>query len=372
MLKYVLPLFILMAVYLSTSKSGECTPNGSKTRIALIYTDDRKQLLLGSKDYEYLVAYIDENNEIRDFFFDTFLYLGSKAPSGGSYYSGTATRDDWKWFIEKILGPEGQISRLVQAHRKICQKMGRCRKLGVIIMIPRPPVSSLDERISMVEWYIDEIFQSVKKIDYDMLDFKGFYWMSEKVNEEDWELVKNVTKMIHEKKSKLYWIPYYTAKGVDDWKSLGFDYVMLQPNFAFYDVGLERFDELTQRIKRLGISVEMELPSYKRNPRLDSWNQSFILYLYASLKYGWGNYSFISYFYGNDFVKMAKNPKLHMYYRLVYKHVKGTLTMDDINPYLENALKNFKERRRQTYLIIGIPLLLVILVIYTIYKNMKK
>ncbi|RLF08678.1 MAG: hypothetical protein DRJ64_00370 [Thermoprotei archaeon] len=81
---------------------------------------------------------------------------------------------------------------------------------------------------------------------------------------------------------------------------------MLQPNFAFYDVGLERFKNVNDRIKSLGIGVEMELPLYKRNSRVEDWKQSFILYLYVSIKYNWSNLPLISYYYGNDFVKMGK------------------------------------------------------------------
>ncbi|OYT32219.1 MAG: hypothetical protein B6U94_00035 [Thermofilum sp. ex4484_79] len=115
----------------------------------------------------------------------------------------------------------------------------------------------------------------------------------------------------------------------------------------------------------------MELPLYKRNPRVEDWKQSFILYLYASIKYNWSNLPLISYYYGNDFVKMGKSPQLHEYYRFIYEHTTGKLTEEELEPYIKHALEKFQRRKTLLYLMVGIPLAVSLIIIYTIYKTHK-
>lgn len=347
--------------------------DSSPSRIVLVYIDSRKNFFLDVRDYEYLVGYINENGRVQDTFFDSFLFLGIVAPSGGSYETGTATSSDWKWFLDTILGPDGQIDKLIKAHKNICRILGKFNVIKVIIMIPRPsPDLGYEERINLVKWYVNNTINSFRKIKYDKIRLVGFYWMSESVSKNDVKLVKNVSKIIHSKELFFYWIPYYNAKGIDSWRSLGFDYVMLQPNFAFYDVGLERFRDVDKRIRALGIGVEMELPLYKRNPRLEDWKQSFILYLDASIKYNWSNLPLISYYYGNDFIKMGKNSSLRTYYKFVYDHVTGNLTKKELEPYVRIALETYQRKRSLIYIVIGVPLVILLIALCIIYKYIKK
>lgn len=154
--------------------------------------------------------------------------MGIVAPSGGSYETGTATKDDWRWFLNAILGPGGQVDKLVEAHKNICNILERCNIIKLIVMILRPPPNlSYEERISLVKWYINECLKDFQRIQYDKIRLVGFYWMSESVGKDDTDLVRKVSNIIHNKNLSFYWIPYYFAQGVDAWKDLGFDYVML-------------------------------------------------------------------------------------------------------------------------------------------------
>ncbi|RLF08677.1 MAG: hypothetical protein DRJ64_00360 [Thermoprotei archaeon] len=87
--------------------------------------DSRKSLFLDTKDYEYLIGCINENGNIRDLFFDSFLFLGIVTPSGGSYETSTATKDDWKLFLDAILGLSGQVDKLIEAHKNVCSTLRR-------------------------------------------------------------------------------------------------------------------------------------------------------------------------------------------------------------------------------------------------------
>ncbi|MGB9806660.1 MAG: DUF4855 domain-containing protein, partial [Thermoproteota archaeon] len=204
----------------------------------------------------------------------------------------------------------------------------------LIVILLADPNLNLSQRTTKVKSYVDEVVAKFYSLNFKNLRLEGFYWMSETAPERDRELIRESCKYVHEKGFKMYWIPYFTAQGYENWKELGFDYVMLQPNFAFYDLTVQRFKEVDERIRKYNLTVEMELPDYIRNPNLRDWKQSFVIYLNASLFYKWNKLSPTSYYYANAFYQIYSNERL--YYDLLYKYVKGNLTFNDIS-------KDYKE-----------------------------
>ena len=130
-----------------------------------------------------------------------------------------------------------------------------------------------------------------------------------------------------EQKLFLMWVPSYRASfkvdygGWRNWSSIGFDWVTLQPNWAFANIptGLtseQKFALVANATKCLGMGVEMELPMTVRNPFAGNWTESFDAYEAASHKYSWGREAMRTWYYGNAYNLMRlENPayykKLH-------------------------------------------------------------
>jgi hypothetical protein len=352
--------------------------NPPPKNIVLIYSDSREGVYMTKDQLLPLVAYFNDSKAV-DVFFDSFLFLGIIGPSGGSYETGTANDEDWQWLLDRLLGGGGQIKNLQDAAEAASNLLEKRVIVNVIVLIPFPnPKLSFSERVARVKNYVDEVIAKFNLAKFTNLKLEGFYWMKEGAPEEDHQIIRAACGYVHEKGLRMYWIPYFYAYShitVVKWRDLGFDYVMLQPNFAFYDVTVQRFSEVDEIIRRLNLTVEMELPDYIRNPNLKDWRQSFIIYLNASLFHGWSSLSPISYYYGNAFYKMYRDEKA--YYNLLYKHVKGALTLTDISKdYWEtieyiNAQANYirSEKIKHTIFFLTIILVFAIILIALLTKR---
>ena len=71
-----------------------------------------------------------------------------------------------------------------------------------------------------------------KKAKYKNLELAGFYWVDEDIATCK-DLPKYVSQYIRSKKKEFVWIPYWKAKGYEQWKDLGFDIAYQQPNHFF-------------------------------------------------------------------------------------------------------------------------------------------
>lgn len=113
-----------------------------------------------------------------------------------------------------------------------------------------------------MRWAVDLILEFVNGQSYENIEFAGFYWTHEAMNEneDDCELINTVADYTHEKGYELFWIPFYKASGFDAWHAYGFDIACMQPNYAFdANVGAGQLTNCAIMAKRLGMCVEMEL-----------------------------------------------------------------------------------------------------------------
>jgi hypothetical protein len=295
--------------------------NNNVQRIVLVYVDKYNNMTLS--DYKFLLAYHSESG-INDSFFNTFLFLGQFSNTNESYegYGKGSSYKSWLWWLtEKIFGKNGQMELLNNAAEEVSKQI-TLSEVKIIVMIPRPFTNlTLEERYENVKAYVTKTIQLFNEGNYSKLKLIGFYWMCETVPSQDYELVRGVSRLVHLLGLKFYWIPYFGAEGVDKWQELGFDYVMLQPNFAFSNVDTNRFSTVNEIAKKLNTSVEMELATFVYNPKV-TWQESFVLYMYYSSLYNWQDFPILSYFNGNQFSQnLFKNYRA--YYDLVYMHVKG-------------------------------------------------
>ena len=86
-----------------------------------------------------------------------------------------------------------------------------------------------DKRIC---WYIDELMKRFKQAKYKHLKLSGFYWLAEDIDFTK-DLSVPLSKYIHSMNKTFCWIPYWQAKGYNQWKELGFDIAYQQPNHFF-------------------------------------------------------------------------------------------------------------------------------------------
>jgi len=318
--------------------------------MVLVYMDARSytsaEFMWDEEKFQWLIAYRDSQGKIIDFLFDGFLLIGYVWKnnryllpiSGGD----ASDKTDWKEFLN--LQFEVGVLNLNGAVENVSQSLGDAHyavKVVLTIPYPDPKQSNFGEvsgvnrdfrnsgdRVAAVKWYIDEALD--KWADYhdrgllERTELVGFYWLHETVPQGDETMIKEISDYLHGKGYLLFWIPYFRASGVTNWKEIGFDAVTMQPNYAFYDSGVERFEQTANMCVQYRMGVEMELPLYKRNPRIADWKESFKAYMDAAVKYRFMWAAMLTYYYGNAFVTMATTPDIREFYEKIYWFVKGT------------------------------------------------
>lgn len=89
---------------------------------------------------------------------------------------------------------------------------------------------------AVFRWYVEEVVRRFSAQHFGHLRLVGLYWEPESLritDPDDGMVVKHVAQMVHRNHLRFVWIPFYGAVGVPDWRALGFDLVMLQPNVSF-------------------------------------------------------------------------------------------------------------------------------------------
>jgi hypothetical protein len=239
----------------------------------------------GVDDFAPYVAHLDRQGRPTDWFYDSFLFLMfSGAPSGGVYYSGTANFADWKHYLDLLFDPDHCLAALNTAVTQAGERLGdRSRVLPIIIMIPYldrglkqfgdcdgdgVDESPADDaaRVKAFRWLVDEFLRRFRPSEYPHLKLWGFYWMNEGISGRDEAAVRATADYVHSLKLGMHWIPWFRAPGTEHWREAGFDFVIMQPNYAFMAVpeGAVAPDEdrLAQNAflaASMGFGVEMEL-----------------------------------------------------------------------------------------------------------------
>jgi hypothetical protein len=195
--------------------------------------------------------------------------------------------------------------------------------------------SITNDQIKGVGWYVNQVVSSVAALNLQRSKLIGFYWLNEGVDRLDHPMIRAVAAQIHRVRDErlfLMWVPSYRASfkvdfgGWLQWRDIGFDFVTLQPNWAFANVppGLnssEKFALVANASECLRLGVEMELPMAVRNPLAGSWADSFDAYAAASRHYNWSALAMRTWYYGNSFNRMRLESPA--YYKKLYELVTG-------------------------------------------------
>jgi hypothetical protein len=283
-----LSLLALLLVVVPCARADYCPPDspqsGGMRDIMLAYMGREAWKQPAFLPY---VGYLDkrQGGKPADWFYDSWLFLMfGGAPSGGSYAFGSASKADWDFYFDLLFAPDQNLAALNACVEDVGQRLGDTGKVcPVIIMIPhlapgmrdfgdvdgdgQPEDCAQDaDRLKAFRWAVDTILARWKPEAYPHLKLWGFYWMNEGVYGEDEQVCKDTAAYCRGKGYGLHWIPWFRAGGFERTRDFGFDFVVMQPNYAFMKnpAGAVVPDEgrLTHNAnlsRDNGLGVEMEL-----------------------------------------------------------------------------------------------------------------
>lgn len=306
------------------------------------------------EDFLPYVAYLDREQGGRpaDWFYDSWLFLMfGGAPSGGAYYNGTATRADWDWYLDLLFAPQQNLAALNACLADVGRVLGQPpRVTPIIIMIPHLSArlesfgdlgdgvelnpSENADRIRAFEWVTDRIMERWEQADLPHLRLWGMYWMHEGVSGNDVEVVQATARHVRDRGLGFHWIPWFRAPGYDAWDGLGFDFAIMQPNFAFTAIpsgalvpNEDRLSVNAYEARRLGLGVEMELQSRVATDPADRLNLQLYLnhgvdeldgYMAGAVRAYYQSYDLVASLYRSDHLEANR------LYDDMYRFHKGT------------------------------------------------
>ncbi|MBQ4317310.1 MAG: DUF4855 domain-containing protein, partial [Clostridia bacterium] len=306
-------------------------------------------------------AYLDKSGNVKDFFFDSFLFLPcvKLGASGGSmhYNSSKPTKAiDWTSYIEDTFKSGVNVSALNSVFGKVKTQLNAPdKKAGVFFTILYPntyagknfgslggrevDMSKIEDRKYAVKWMIDEQLRLYTQAGYENLDLLGFYWLEEWLSKDDKELLNYTSEYLHSLGLTFLWIPYYRANEYKSWQNYGFDIACMQPNM-YWDLACdkERVFACAEETKELGMCVEIEIDNFALTNGV--YYNKYLDYLAGCMETGAMNSVKMYYqggkegvYYGSCY---SSGIRARSIYDLTYKYAKGILTQDDLkNNYTE-------------------------------------
>ncbi|MBE6692039.1 MAG: DUF4855 domain-containing protein [Ruminococcaceae bacterium] len=274
--------------------AGGDSVNGSRIEPSADLLDGAKDLCLmyqncnntGYTKEELLpyVAYLNEDLEIKDTMFDSFLFLyaNTNMPSGAYPYSQNF-KSDWQWCIDDLFGEDINLNALEQAAGETKAALNLADdftyKITVSINYPHKNQKNFGDvdgdgvsedltvyanRMKVCKWFVDEVARRFDEANFKNIELVGYYWWHEQIDDESdpdsVKLIKELGDYIHSLDYDYTWIPYFNSNGYDRWEELGFDVACLQPNYVFnLEAPLSNIYNVDKYTKELGMGVEMEL-----------------------------------------------------------------------------------------------------------------
>ena len=301
------------------------------------------------------VAYLDTEGNIKDFFFDSYLFLPCMdfGPSGARMHvdvDNPTKAIDWISYVEDTFHKGANVDALESALSEAKQALGDTeRKAGVFFTILYPcenatdfgelggrqlDFSKIEDRKYAVKWMIDEQLRLYNERGYENLELVGFYWLEEYLLQtSDIELFQYASEYLHSFGMKFIWIPWYVASGYNLWENLGFDVVCMQPNMYWMSpADYTRVDNCINICKREDMCMEIEVDPYVGSAE---YFNRYLTYLQDGMSGGAMDSIKMYYQDGKPAVYYtacySDNERMRSVYDLTYKYAKGTLTNEDID-----------------------------------------
>jgi len=232
-------------------------------------------------DAQYMapyVTYVDKDKK-EHWLFDSFLFLeihnGKGKMFASGYTSTPANQQDWMALVDYYFQSKLALGALDKAITAATARIGApATKRRVVIGLPEPIKGQTDwgsvkngqqlnfnndaDRITACKWYIDYVRMKFKELDYKNIELAGFYWIAEEATNTR-TIVNELGNYMNSLKYTFNWIPYFKSDGYSEWKSFGFNYAYLQPNYFFNEkTPTSRLDDACSLAKNYNMDMEME------------------------------------------------------------------------------------------------------------------
>lgn len=294
------------------------------------------------------LAYVDQDGNIKDTMFDTFLFLLSGGfPSGLSGWDDSKG-SDWEWTITDLFTQDENILALEEAAGIVKEALGLDEdyKYGFTVTLYYPNSERTDfgdingdgvvdalttdeNRLRALEWYMEMFEAKLGQYDFENIEFVGYYWYDESIYPQDNApyIVTETAKMVHNRGYDFFWIPYYTASGFSAWDSYGFDVACMQPNYVFKEE--EPYSKIPQaayltQLYGMGIEIEISGKAFTS----DIIYRKYMEYLSGGVLYGYMKdcvhmyYQEVTAYYD---AAVSKDRDIRLIYDYTYQFIKGTL-----------------------------------------------
>lgn len=140
------------------------------------------------------------------------------------------------------------------------------------------------------------------------------------------ELLQATSEYVHSKGAKFQWIPYYFARGWEDWKKNGFDAALMRPNYMFHsNAGTDRVDSIAKAALENGMGVEIEMSDAVLTD--EAMRNRYYTYLDKGKEYHYMRQSFSAFYQQVKTLWRAarsENPVQREVYDRTYEYIKGT------------------------------------------------
>lgn len=295
------------------------------------------------------VAYLDDNGNIVDTMFDSFLFLPGvgELPSGGKPWS-TNYASDWTYLMNQMFASGRNFDALEKAAGKVKDFLNKPDyTLKLFVTIPHMDTSltnfgdidgdgvsenltNINTRVYVSTYYAQMIMDKFESKAYENIELCGFYWFHEEIQGTDATTAKAVNAGFDDLGMPLFWIPWYCAPGYNTWKTNGFDVCCMQPNYAFNDVDESRLKDCADIAESYGMCIEIEIHEDARTD--DRAFKKYMEYLAGGVKYGYMDNAIHMYYQSfNTIGSMwdSESDKYGLIYDYTYQFIKGAL---DIKP----------------------------------------
>ena len=320
--------------------------NGAKD-LCLLYHGVNKGGYDANKLIPYL-AYVDQNGKIQDTMFDSFLFLISGAFPSGLATTVDHTKADIEWAVNDLFANGKNILALEEAAGKVKTELnlGDDFKYQFTVSLYKPnstrkaygdlngdgkadDLTTDANRLLEIQWQMKLFEQTLAKYNFKNIEFAGYYWFNEGVypNDNEAYLVQQTSRLVHNRGKDFFWIPWFCAPGVPDWKKNGFDVAVMQPGYVFeHKVLPGRLDQAADLIRSYGMGIEIEIAGTSFNDEI-LYNR-YLEYLAKGAKYGYMKNCVHMYYQELNVYFNAANSKdarTRYLYDATYQFIKGTL-----------------------------------------------
>lgn len=274
---FLLLLFSGVAAFAQESGKGYAAPRGIRD-MALIYQGGAQRIPWTREQLEPYVVHRFADGR-KDWLFDGFLFLEFADMPECNFAPGyrgkrAARKDDWQRYLDSMFAPGKALHALdscIAVNKAEIGDPGFRHKVVVTLPTPHPhqkdwgqangrdlDFDNVDDAYAACKWYLDRLTDRFASAGFENIDLSGIYWV-----DEDMRFLGGFTRAIspyiHSLGLQFIWIPYFRAKGFEDWRGHGFDIVYHQPNH-FFDPAIRdaRLDEACSLARHYGMGMEFE------------------------------------------------------------------------------------------------------------------